>query len=66
VKETSKDLYQYYKPVVEARESPRPSLIVAKLYRNHAESEEEGVPPPSIEGSDNSDTIFDHLTLGPT
>jgi hypothetical protein len=55
VKETSEDLHQHYKPMVEARESPRLSLIVAELYRDHAESEEEGGPPPGIEDNDNSD-----------
>ena len=54
VKETSQDLQRLHKPVVEARESPRPSLIAVELYSNHAESKEEGGLPPGAEGSDNS------------
>ena len=42
VKETSQDLQRLHKPVVEARECPRPSLIAAELYDNHTESKEEG------------------------
>ena len=41
--------------MVEARECPRPSLIVAELYGNYVESKEEGGLPPGAEGSDNSD-----------
>ena len=55
VKETSQDLQRLHKPVVEARECPRPSLIAAKLYGDHAESKEEGGSPPGAEGSDDSD-----------
>jgi hypothetical protein len=40
--------------VVEARESPRPSLIVTELYSNHVESREEEDLPLSIEDSNNS------------
>ena len=54
VKETSQDLHKLHKPVVEARENLRPSLIAAELYGNHAESREEGSLPSGAEGSDNS------------
>ena len=55
MKETSRDLHRHHKPVVEARENPRPSLIAAELYGDHAESKEEGDIPQGAEGSDNSD-----------
>jgi hypothetical protein len=55
VKKTSQDLYRLHKPVVEARESPRPSLIMVELYDNHAELREKRGLPLSIEGSNNSD-----------
>jgi hypothetical protein len=54
VKETSQDLYRLHKPMVDARENPRPSLIAAELYGNHAESKEEGGLPSGAEGSNNS------------
>jgi hypothetical protein len=54
VKETSQDLHRLHKPVVDARENPRPSLIAAELYGDHTESKEEGGSPSGIEGSDNS------------
>jgi hypothetical protein len=54
VKETSQDLHRLHKPVVDARDNPRPSLIAAELYGDHAESKEEGGLPPGAEGSDNS------------
>jgi hypothetical protein len=55
VKETSQNLYRLHKPVAEARESLRPSLIMAELYGDYVESKEEGGLPLSPEGSDNSD-----------
>ena len=55
MKETSQDLQRLHKPVVEARECPRPSLIAAELYGDHAESKEEGGSPSGAEGSDDSD-----------
>ena len=55
MKETSQNLYRLHKPVVEAKESPRPSLITAELYSDYTKSREEGGLPPDIEGSDNSD-----------
>ena len=55
VKETSQDLHRLHKPMVEARENPRPSLIVAELYGNHMESREEGGLLSGTEGSNNSD-----------
>ena len=55
VKETSQDLHRLHKLMVDARENPRPSLIVAELYGDHAESREEGGLPSGTEGSDNSD-----------
>jgi hypothetical protein len=54
VKETSQDLHRLYKPVVEARENPRPSLIVTELYGDYAESREEEGLPSGTEGSNNS------------
>ena len=54
VKETSQDLHRLHKPVVDARENPRPSLIAAELYGDHAELKEEGGLPSGAEGSDNS------------
>ena len=54
VKETSQDLHRLHKPVVDARENPRPSLIAAELYGDHVESKEEGGLPSGAEGSDNS------------
>jgi hypothetical protein len=48
VKETSQDLHRYHKPVVEARENPRPSLITAKLYGDYTESKEEGDIPVMV------------------
>jgi hypothetical protein len=54
VKETSQDLHKLHKPVVDARENPRPSLIVAELYGDYAESKEEGGLPSGAEGSNNS------------
>ena len=53
VKETSQDLHRLHKPVVDARENPRPSLIAAELYSDYAESKEEGGLPSGVEGSDN-------------
>ena len=55
VMETSQDLHRLHKPVVEARENPRPSLIVAELDGDHAGSREEGGLPSGAEGSNNSD-----------
>ena len=54
-KRNSQDLHRLYKPVVEARENPRPSLIAAELYSDHTESREEGGLPSGTEGSDNLD-----------
>jgi hypothetical protein len=54
VKETSQNLHRFHKPVVDARENPRPSLIAAELYSDYAESKEEGGLPSGVEGSDNS------------
>jgi hypothetical protein len=54
VKETSQDLHRLHKPVVDTRENPKPSLIAAELYGDHAESKEEGGLPSGAEGSDNS------------
>jgi hypothetical protein len=47
VKETSQDLHRLHKPVVDARENPRPSLIASELYDDHAESVR-GFRPPCI------------------
>ena len=55
MKETSQDLHRLHKPVVDTRENPRPSLIAAELYGDHAESREKEGLPSGAEGSDNSD-----------
>jgi hypothetical protein len=55
VKITSQNLHRLYKPVVEARESLRPSLIAGELYGDHIELKEEGGLPLNTEGSNNSD-----------
>ena len=47
-------LHRLHKPVVDTRKNPRPSLIAAELYGDHAESKEEGGLPSGAEGSDNS------------
>ena len=54
MKETSQDLHRLHKPVVDARENLRPSLIAAELYGDHVESKEEGDLPSGAEDSDNS------------
>jgi hypothetical protein len=54
VKETSQDLHRLHKPVVDARENPRPSLIAAELYGDRTELKEEAGLPSGAEGSDNS------------
>ena len=64
VKETFQDLHRLHKPVVKARENPRPSLIVAELYGDHAESREKGGLPSGTEGNNNSDNKarpFNHI-----
>jgi hypothetical protein len=53
VKETSQDLHRLHKPVIDARENPKPSLIAAELYGDHTESREKGGLPSGTEGSDN-------------
>jgi hypothetical protein len=55
VKKTSQDLYRLHKPVVEARESPKLSLITAEFYGDHVKSREEEGLLPNVESSDNSD-----------
>jgi hypothetical protein len=54
VKKTFQNLHRLHKPVVEAREDPRPSLIAVELYSNHTELKEEGSLPLNTEGSNDS------------
>jgi hypothetical protein len=55
VKETSQDLHKLHKPVIEARETLRPSLIAAELYGDHVELREEGGLSLDTKDSDDSD-----------
>ena len=54
MKQISQNLHRLHKPVVEAKDNSRLSLIAAELYDNYAESKEEGGLPPDAEGSNNS------------